>query len=80
MCASDDTYILLLLLDVNECALLNGQCTQTCTNTPGSFLCSCDSGYVLNSDGLTCTGKSCTPADTAHTLSVQDLGGVNPPL
>ena len=48
------------LLDVNECALLNGQCTQTCTNIPGSFVCSCDQGYFLSSDRLTCNGEFST--------------------
>ena len=42
--------------DVNECATNNGGCAQTCTNTVGSFVCSCQSGYTLASNGLTCNG------------------------
>ena len=28
-----------------------------CTNTQGSFECSCNSGYTLSVDGTTCIGK-----------------------
>ena len=28
-----------------------------CTNTQGSFECSCNSGYALSADGTTCLGK-----------------------
>ena len=43
-------------VDINEC-LPNGglgPCDQICTNTPGSFSCSCQPGYVLSEH--TCTG------------------------
>ncbi|XP_066264138.1 uncharacterized protein [Branchiostoma lanceolatum] len=40
--------------DVDECASNNGGCAQNCTNTVGSFVCSCRDGFVLNSDGLSC--------------------------
>ena len=47
-----------LFLDINECLLVNnGGCSQTCTNTNGSFVCSCQNGFVLDSDNLTCQGK-----------------------
>ncbi|XP_019631561.1 PREDICTED: fibrillin-1-like [Branchiostoma belcheri] len=42
----------LLTTDTDECAVSNGGCEQTCTNTPGGFLCSCQHGYTLNRDGL----------------------------
>ena len=42
-----------LLSDVNECATSNGGCENTCTNTNGSYACSCVGG-VLNPDGITC--------------------------
>ncbi|CAH3124980.1 unnamed protein product, partial [Porites lobata] len=44
-------------LDKDECALANGGCQHTCTNTYGSYKCSCYSGYQLKPDGLTCQGK-----------------------
>jgi hypothetical protein len=41
--------------DINECQLLTSGCSQQCTNTPGSFRCSCATNYVLDPlDGKTC--------------------------
>ena len=31
-------------------------CTQICTNTNGSFICECFSGYQLSDDLMTCVG------------------------
>ena len=42
--------------DIDECAEVNGGCQHTCVNTEGSFLCDCDDGYELDSDGLGCNG------------------------
>ena len=42
--------------DINEC-LPNeglGPCAQNCTNTIGSFQCSCQLGYIV--DGYACNG------------------------
>ena len=41
--------------DVDEC--LENPCGQLCTNTDGSFDCSCMSGYEILDDGHTCEGK-----------------------
>ncbi|XP_078621643.1 uncharacterized protein LOC144887947 isoform X2 [Branchiostoma floridae x Branchiostoma japonicum] len=38
------------------CESNNGGCVQICTNTSGSYHCSCQEGYILNSDGFTCDG------------------------
>ena len=46
-----------IITDINECASYNGGCSQTCSNTPGSYSCSCNSGYVLNIDEHNCTGQ-----------------------
>ena len=44
--------------DVNECvAARNGGCNQTCTNTLGSFECSCDIGYILDTNRRSCNGN-----------------------
>ena len=40
--------------DVDECATANGGCAQSCTNTSGSYACTCDAGYALASDGHAC--------------------------
>jgi fibulin 1/2 len=41
-------------IDVDECATNNGGCADTCTNTTGSFVCSCGPGYVLDANGHNC--------------------------
>ena len=41
--------------DVNECSIGNGGCQQMCVNEPGTFMCSCFGGYLLNDDGVNCT-------------------------
>ena len=58
-------YVLhsMICSDVNECNTANGGCNQICTNTIGSFLCSCNTGYELDSDQRTCVGEF-----MAHTL------------
>lgn len=42
--------------DINECTNGQHQCEHNCQNTPGSYTCSCRTGYRLNSDGRTCSG------------------------
>lgn len=44
-------------LDNNECALNKGGCEQICHNTNGSYYCSCNYSYAINSDGHHCDGK-----------------------
>eukprot|EP00731_Ephydatia_muelleri_P035718 Em0151g10a len=41
-------------VDINECLTNNGGCSQNCTNTIGSYYCSCNKSYVLGSDGHSC--------------------------
>ena len=44
------------VVDIDECTLNTDNCnnaTATCTNTPGSYSCACNSGYY--GDGVTCT-------------------------
>lgn len=43
--------------DVNECTATNNTCDHVCTNTEGSYICSCRPGYFLDSDGKSCRGK-----------------------
>ena len=44
------------VLDINECAVNNGKCEQNCYNNIGSYWCSCQNGYILESNGLNCSG------------------------
>ncbi|XP_007895821.2 oncoprotein-induced transcript 3 protein [Callorhinchus milii] len=41
-------------LDVNECEVNNGGCSEICHNLKGSFQCSCMAGHVLSNDHVTC--------------------------
>jgi len=41
-------------LDINEC--ISSPCDHNCTNAVGSFECSCNDGYELSVDGLSCHG------------------------
>ena len=43
-------------LDIDECTAGTHDCDQVCTNTDGSFTCSCNSGYTLDSNGRRCNG------------------------
>lgn len=49
---------LLYIIDVNECTQNMDNCSSNalCTNTQGSFLCDCNSGY--NGNGVNCAGTS----------------------
>ena len=53
----DFIHTFVVMSDINECTndSLNG-CNQICTNTIGSFVCECNSGYELGDDLMTCTG------------------------
>ena len=46
--------------DIDECGEGIVDCDHNCTNTNGSYACSCNSGYELDSDNLTCSGKLST--------------------
>ena len=49
----------LISLDIVECAIGGDDChhNATCTNTAGSFICTCNPGYTGN--GRDCQGKYC---------------------
>ena len=57
----DSKFILayqLISLDIDECVQDNGGCAHVCTNSPGSYECSCNSpGYILHVDQHGCVGK-----------------------
>uniref|UniRef100_A0A8B9IYG4 Matrilin 2 n=1 Tax=Amazona collaria TaxID=241587 RepID=A0A8B9IYG4_9PSIT len=37
------------------CSIVEHQCDHFCINTPGSYLCRCKQGYILNADQKTCS-------------------------
>ncbi len=44
--------------DMDECGMSNvHNCSMGCQNTYGSFNCTCNSGFELDSDGRNCNGK-----------------------
>lgn len=48
----------MLYVDIDECDDIDdNNCHQnaTCTNSVGSFSCSCNDGFI--GDGINCTGK-----------------------
>ena len=46
-----------IILDINECVQGSAGCSHNCTNTAGSFYCTCMEGYELESNNLTCKGN-----------------------
>uniref|UniRef100_A0A8C4R8P3 EGF-like domain-containing protein n=1 Tax=Eptatretus burgeri TaxID=7764 RepID=A0A8C4R8P3_EPTBU len=57
--------------DINECTSSNTGCSQVCLNTPGSFHCSCLSGYEFSTGSNTqCVGKrnvdECLKTNNCH--------------
>ena len=46
-----------LFSDINECDDDTDDCEQICTNTEGSFYCSCMNGFILDDNGKNCTGE-----------------------
>ena len=51
-------FFFLLLADIDECADISGICRNgLCTNTDGSYQCTCFEGFRLARDGEECIGK-----------------------
>ncbi|XP_068628058.1 low-density lipoprotein receptor-related protein 4 [Battus philenor] len=58
--------------DIDECMYEQDPvCSQTCSNTIGSFYCGCMSGYVLRPDG-----RSCKPIGESPTLLFSNRIGI----
>ena len=49
-----------LITNDNPCLINNGGCSQTCINTPGSYECACDDGFMLSRNKHNCKGMKYT--------------------
>ena len=58
----------IIFADIDECQLQLDGCQQGCTNTAGSYTCSCQAGFELNADGFTCNGNALTGPRTHNML------------
>ena len=56
-------------LDIDECNNGEALCSQGCQNTPGSYHCTCQSGFQLGANNATCEGTLvvCFRDVTCHT-------------
>ena len=48
---------ILTYIDMDECSEEVTLCEHTCTNTVGSYSCTCKEGYHLHTDGHSCIGE-----------------------
>jgi hypothetical protein len=59
LCCNVPLAMISFVIDNNECrSNSSNACQHNCTNTAGSYSCSCNSGFRLNTDGRTCTGEN----------------------
>jgi len=74
----DDKHIYIyetVIVDVNECLKTTSVCDPRpsigiCTNVPGSYSCSCTSGYQLAANLKTCNGKyNCSRPNSSKFLA-----------
>ena len=58
LCDSNGTIFIITHLDIDECMEGGANChsNATCTNTDGSYNCTCVYGYI--GDGVNCTSKA----------------------
>ena len=50
-------FFSLFIPDIDECSEGTDNCSQLCNNTVGSYQCSCNTGFILDSDQHTCNGR-----------------------
>jgi hypothetical protein len=50
--------VMYVFVDVDECVVRNGGCSQLCVNSYGSYKCCCNVGYVLSNNEQYCEGKT----------------------
>lgn len=50
--------LLIVTTEIDECFEGTHQCTQNCVNTIGSYVCTCNSGFIIDADRRTCDGEN----------------------
>ena len=66
-----------IIVDIDECSVSNGGCGHTCNNNQGSYSCTCNTGYYLNStNGETCHGRKIV-ANLLYWLQLTDINECN---
>ncbi|XP_052772238.1 uncharacterized protein LOC128211461 isoform X1 [Mya arenaria] len=70
--------------DINECQQETDACTHQCSNKDGGYVCSCDTGSQLLSDGFTCRecsdwryGQNCASPCLCNEDNTQSCNGIN---
>lgn len=63
--------LLIMFADVDECRVSNGGCDHNCTNTVGSYHCTCNAGYQLQSDKHSCKGNNWFCLNYAYSYTVK---------
>lgn len=43
--------------EIDECADRLSKCSQQCINTDGAYQCGCNDGFIIDSDGFTCSSN-----------------------
>ena len=63
------------MIDINECDNTPSPCEDVCTNTEGSYTCSCSSSSQYVTEDGSCTGNSpvamVTPYVIVHDCDIQ---------
>ena len=44
--------------DDDECTAESALCEHDCINTPASYVCTCDDGYLIDENGWACNGTA----------------------
>lgn len=57
-----------VVLDIDECTVDLGGCSDVCENTPGSYKCQCSVGYKLIGE-ISCEGNLFLPVLTSGVIN-----------
>ena len=69
------------IVDIDECNELPGICTNgRCVNTFGSFKCTCQQGYEVDSTGRICVGLYFSNPITVYRVNVDNSSLKSPKI